>query len=368
VKALAGHAAQWLSRTGILGALEGLDRRSDRVRVLAYHRVDYPEAELDLDPGLVSATPENFEAQVELVARHYHAVSLAELLSAQRGECSLPERSVLLTFDDGYRDFAEQAWPILRRAGLPAVLFVPTAFPDQPGPGFWWDRLHAALRRTDQKFLDAPGLVRIPLTDAHDRRLAHRTLRTHAKSLPHDQAMFWLDVVIERLAEIPDLHRVLGWDELRCLTREGLSVCSHGHLHALCTRLSGDALAEDLRTSKRLIENELRDPNQIAAFAYPASANDASVRQAIVSAGYALAFGGRRGVDSIPLGDASNVMRMPVHGYGEGLFRAQLRPGVSRLGRVWMEGRDRVRSIRRTKRGMSSAEPALNDQKAKDTR
>jgi len=273
---------------------------------------------------------------------------------------------VLLTFDDGYRDFAEHAWPILRRAGLPAVLFVPTAFPDRPGPGFWWDRLHSALRRTDQKFVDPPGLARIPLADVPDLRRAHRVLRTYAKSLPHDQAMFWLDSVIEKLSEVPSLHRVLGWDALRRLTRQGLSVCSHGHLHALCTRLAGGALAEDLATSKRLIESELSDPNQVAALAYPASATDAAVQRAVGNAGYAIAFGGGRGVDSIPLGDPTNVLRMPVHRYGEGLFRAQLRPTVSRVGRLWMEGRDRMRAIGRSSAGGESTRAPSGESSAKD--
>jgi peptidoglycan/xylan/chitin deacetylase (PgdA/CDA1 family) len=361
VKELAGQAASLLARTGLLGALEHFDRRSDRIRVLAYHRVDDPEAEPDLDPGLVSATPKDFGAQVELIARHYHAISLPDLMAAQRGERTLPERAVLLTFDDGYRDFAEQAWPVLRRAGVPAVLFVPTSFPDRPGPGFWWDRLHAALSRTDQEFVDPPGLARIPLGEARERRLAHRILRTHAKTLTHEQAMLWLDSLIDELAEVPSLHRVLGWHELRRLTAEGLSVCSHGHRHALCTRLSPSDLADDLATSRRLIETELRDPSQVAALAYPASANDADVRAAVSEAGYAIAFGGRRGIDSIPLGDANHVMRMPVHRYGTGLFRAQLRPSVTAMGRLWMEGRDRARSIRRMKRGEGSIRPLAGE-------
>ena len=52
-------------------------------------------------------------------------------------------RVVVAFFDDGYLDFAEHAWPTLQSLGIPAVLFVPTAFPDHPGPGFWWDRLYA---------------------------------------------------------------------------------------------------------------------------------------------------------------------------------------------------------------------------------
>lgn len=342
VKALAGHAASVLESCGLLSALEAADRGIRRVRVIAYHRIDEIGAEPDLDPGLVSASPENFRMQMEAIARRYTAISLDQLVAAHRGHSKLPPRAILLTFDDGYRDFADNAWPILKRLGLPAVLFVPTRFPDVAGPGFWWDRLHAALTRTREASLEAPGLGRLEIESDASRRAAHKILRTHAKTLPHDQAMAWLDELIDRLADVPSVHRVLGWDELRSLASEGLSVCSHGARHALCTRLSPEELREDLTVSRERIESELGEYAPPPVIAYPANAANASVREATRKAGYELAFGGRRGIDRMPFQDAFEIMRMPVHRYGTALFRAQLRPSVSRLGRVLIDGRARL--------------------------
>ena len=343
MKALAGHAASVLARCGLFRALEAVDRDTRRVRVIAYHRVDDIDAEPDLDPGLVSATPADFRAQMEAIATRYTAISLPELVAAHRGDSVLPPRAVLLTFDDGYRDFAEQAWPILQSLGLPAVLFVPTAFPDVPGPGFWWDRLHAALRRTRKTSIMAPGVGRIELGDIGAGRVAHKILRTHAKTLAHDEAMTWLDRLIVSLAEIPSVHRVLGWDELRKLASEGLSVSSHSDRHALCTRLTPAELESDLLTSRCRIETELRDDAPPAALAYPASAANAEVCAAARVAGYEIAFGGQRGIDRLPFQNPFEIMRMPVHRYGTALFRAQLRPSVSSLGRMLIDGRSRLR-------------------------
>jgi peptidoglycan/xylan/chitin deacetylase (PgdA/CDA1 family) len=344
VKALAGHAATVLARCGILSALEALDQDVHRVRVIAYHRIDDLDAEPDLDPGLISATPADFRGQMEAIASRYQAVSLEQLIAAHGGDGELPPRSVLLTFDDGYRDFEAQAWPILKELGLPAVLFVPTGFPNQPGPGFWWDRLYAALVRTSRSHVEGLNGGRLELGDAPAIRLAHRVLRTHAKTLPHDQAMQWLDTLIEELAELPSLHRVLGWDALRKMAGEGLSVCSHGNLHALCTRLLPEALAKDLMVSKQRIEDELGALAPPAVIAYPASATNGDVRKAAREAGYEMAFGGRRGIDRLPLADPHEIMRVPVHRYGTALFRAQMRPSISRLGRVVLDGRDRLRA------------------------
>ncbi len=56
-----------------------------------------------------------------------------------------------VTFDDACRDFGEIAWPILRRHGVPATVFVPTAYPDHPELRFWWDRLYSALSGTSTR-------------------------------------------------------------------------------------------------------------------------------------------------------------------------------------------------------------------------
>lgn len=334
MKAIAGRAAAMLERAGILRALETIDRADDRVAILAYHRIDDPAADPDLEPGLVSATPEGFREQMELIATRYRAISVDDLVRAREGGRRLPRRAVLLTFDDGYRDFQEHAWPILRRFGIPAALFVPTRFADAPSPGFWWDRLHAALRRTKERVLSIEGVGTIPLGDAIQGRAAYRRLRSHVKSLPHGDAMAFVEETVARLAEVPSLHRVLGWDDLRALAREGLRVGAHGAEHALFTRLNPEALREDLARSRARIEAEIGPDAHPPVVAHPASACDARVCAAVEAAGFRLGLGGRRGIERTPFANPFDLMRLPVLGYARSLFRAQLRPIVSFAGGV----------------------------------
>lgn len=333
MKALAGRAARFLAGSGALGALEAADRSTDRVRILTYHRIAEPDAEPDLDPGLISAAPADFRDQMELVAARYHPISLDELLTAHLDRRPLPRGAVLVTFDDGYRDFATNAWPILRELGIPAVLFVPTRFPGGTDRGFWWDRLHSALRRTLEQEIWTKQSGALPLADEAQRRAAHRALRMRAKSMPHAEAIAWIEGVIARLADdLPAPNRVLDWDALRQLAREGLRVCAHGEVHALLTRLSPSDLAKELVHSRARIEAELGADAPPPVLAYPASACDARVFEAVEEAGYLLAFGGERGIERLPLANPFDLMRLPVLRYGAALFRAQLRPSVSRLG------------------------------------
>ncbi|HYY76594.1 MAG TPA: polysaccharide deacetylase family protein, partial [Gaiellaceae bacterium] len=161
--------------------------RPGTLAVLTYHRVDEPARTPHLYPGLISATPEEFEEQMRFLARNHRLLSLSELLAVRRGEASPPARSVMVTFDDAYRDVAEHAWPIMRRHGIPLTLFVPTAYPDEPGRAFWWDRLYASLLGRGA-VLSTP-LGDLPVRMEEDRNRAFRLLREHVKSLPHDRAM-----------------------------------------------------------------------------------------------------------------------------------------------------------------------------------
>ena len=339
MKAVAGRAAAVLAKSGLLGLLESADHETDRLRIVAYHRVDDPAAEPDLEPGLVSASPEGLRAPAEVIARHYRPVSLDEVVAAHRGEGALPPRAVLFTVDDGYADFAEHIWPILRAAGVPVVLFVPTAFPDAPGPGFWWDRLHAAARRTDRGSLDVQGCGELRFGDATERRAAYKAMRNYVKTRPHHEAMGWVDDVVGRLADLPSLHRVLGWDALRKLAGEGVAICSHGHQHAVSTRLSAEDLAGDLSTSKTILERELGANAVPPVFAYPSAIFDETSQAAAAGAGYEMAFSGQRRIPRVPFEDPYDVPRLPMMHYPTPLFRAQLRPSVAAIGRLLIDGR-----------------------------
>ena len=338
MKKTAQVVARTLEFTGVLKALERMDQAGG-LRALEYHRIDEPSAEPDLDPGLISATPQEFRSQMELVAEHYNVVSIHTVLAAQRGESSLPAGAVLITFDDGYRDFAEHAWPVLRELGLPAVLFVPTAFPDQSdGTGFWWDRLYAGLRRSDDAIVCLPELGEFDLAEPSGRRLALRACVQHVKSLPHDKAMQWVSLAMESLGGVPPIPGVIGWEGLRELASQGADICAHSHWHALSTRLTETEFAADLKTCNARLTQELGEGVSAPVLAWPANATSQQVQNVARDLGFEMAFGGCRGVARIPSDNPMNVMRVPVLSYDRALFRAQLRPSIASLGRWFVDG------------------------------
>jgi glycosyltransferase involved in cell wall biosynthesis/peptidoglycan/xylan/chitin deacetylase (PgdA/CDA1 family) len=156
------------------------------VPVLAYHRIarDGPAS---LRRWRVD--PDTFRKQLRLLRAHgYHSVTSADLVTAGRANAPLPGRPVLITFDDGYQDFADTAWPILEAEGFTAEVFIVTdrvgtcaswdADHGQPAPLMNWQTI-AELHRKGVKF-GSHLATHTPATNLSSHALLCEMLRSRA--------------------------------------------------------------------------------------------------------------------------------------------------------------------------------------------
>jgi len=295
----------------LLTLLEWLDRwRTEALVVLMYHRVDLPEARPALYPGLISATPELFDLQMRYLAAHCRVVSMAEVLTARRNSAPLPRRAVLITFDDAYCDFAEHAWPSLKRHGLPATLFVPTAFPDSPGRMFWWDRLYQAVSAVPPGGVLGTPLGRLPAATPQQRQLAYAQLNRHVKSLPHADAMAFVDRLCTELDFAGAEPAVLGWDALRSLARAGLTLGAHTRTHPMMNRISLDEAGAEAVGSLLDLKREIGTADPI--FAYPSGHFSSEIARMLEQQGFALAFTTISGINDMREIDWLELKRVNV--------------------------------------------------------
>ena len=296
------------------------DQRDDLLRVLTYHRVDELDARPDLYPGLISATPEQFALQMEHLQQYYHVVSLPQVMAAIQDEVRLPPRAVLLTFDDAYRDFAQHAWPILKRCEMPAVLFVPTAFPDAPGQYFWWDRLHHAFQEDPDVAGSSFGSL--------------RGLLNHVKSLPDEEVREYVDQICQGIGHGAYVNPVMGWAELRKLADEGLVLAPHTRTHPLMNRISLDAAVEQATTSRDDLLREIgRCPD---VFAYPGGAYCDRLPHCMQESGFELAFTTCRGINDLRTADRMQLRRINVqHSTPHGIVCGQLLSMSRHFNRMW---------------------------------
>jgi len=206
----------------------------EKIPILMYHSISHSAA-----PKFRQFTvpPSLFAHQMSyLYQQAYTPITVTQFvtLCSQRNAV-LPEKPVVITFDDGFADFYLEALPVLQRFGFPATLFVPTAFIN--GTSRWLKREHEAGRL------------------------------------------------------------MLTWQQLREINARGIECGAHGHKHLQLDVLPPAVARNEIVLSKRLLEDHL--DQEIFSFAYPYGYHTARVRQLVQEAGYTSACAVRHAMSSV---------------------------------------------------------------------
>ena len=284
--------------------------QAGRLRVLTYHRVAELADRSDLDPRLISATPAVFDQQMRYLAGHFNVVSLEELLETMQGGNRLPDRAVLITFDDAYCDFSVYAWPILQRHGLPAAMFVPTAYPDRPERSLWWDRLYRAFFASEGELTSTP-IGPLSLRSFEERGQNLKILQKHLKTMPHEEAMAAVDEICAELGSGPGgAKSIMGWEELRHLKGEGLALGAHTRTHPLLTQLPVDMARQEIKGSLDDLKTEIGD--LLPVFCYPDGANNQAAVDILKHENCMIAFTTVHGQNDISNADPFRLQRTNI--------------------------------------------------------
>lgn len=242
--------------------LRGLLFERQRAILLLYHRVND-----DGDPFFPALGRRLFSEQLDYVARRYRVEPLEQVMAWLDNGANGPPR-LAITVDDGYPDTLEVVLPELERRGLPATLFLATG-PPETGAPLWTDRTRWLLKHARAPMLDMPwlGLPKAPLEDSEGRLRALVPLLRRLKALPAAEIEHTLSVLETTLEPQGPALRLIGWDDVRRISRGPIRLGAHTHRHFMLSRLSDEEQEAEVEASARLIEQ--RAGFRVTCFAYP---------------------------------------------------------------------------------------------------
>ena len=236
--------------------------------VLAYHRIGDASVSLH-DRDAWSATAAAFDAQLGFLKRHVDLIGANDLGAALDDRTG---RRVMITFDDGYRDNYEAAYPVLRSHNLEATFFVSTGFLDQPRLS-WWDEISWMVRASPRSVVPSAGWLPEPLPyDEPNRVTTVRALLRTYKSLSSERTEAFLDFLAEATASgrAPAAAADglwMSWDMVRQLRAGGMSVGGHTVHHPVLAALPRSSQRAEIRGCGRRLADELGEPMRL--FSYP---------------------------------------------------------------------------------------------------
>lgn len=301
------HKREFLARglraTGLLRFLERLGRQPG-LTVLTYHRIVNP-SETPYYAPVCSATPETFAEQLRTLRDNFRVVGLDEVVKLAATGFSLNEPTALITFDDGYRDNFDAAFPILKAMRLPATFFLPTTFYQKPRL-FWWDQIALAFNRTQRATieLDRPEPFAADLAKTSREEAIAGVIAIHRRHhLDGPAQAAFLEQIRERTGTAIETESLakdlfMSREQVHEMADSGMSIGSHTHSHVELAQLPESEQRDELERSKRILEADLN--RAITSIAYPygwPGAVDAATEQHAKEAGYKVAFAAVEGIN-----------------------------------------------------------------------
>lgn len=307
----------------------GLARLANSSLLFAYnyHRIRPADGGDDspFDDGVFGPDQKTLSRNLRYLARYTTVLSEAELIRAlDQGPRGRGPYSII-TFDDAYIDNYEQALPVLKQVGVPAIFFVPAMLVENRILG-WWDQISYIVKNSPRTEIEFRGRKH-SLKD--DPSAVIRHFLTAMKQDPHEKNAG----LIAELAQAADSpppdakamdRELMTWDQIRRANKAGVAIGSHTNHHWVLSTLDEAGQAEEIGHSKTFLEQKLGHP--VRTLSYPVGGsrhyNQTSMDLA-KSAGYEAAFTYNAGVSRLDAVERFKISRLDAES-DFAFFRAQM--------------------------------------------
>ncbi|MBN1210978.1 MAG: polysaccharide deacetylase family protein [candidate division Zixibacteria bacterium] len=308
--------------------------------ILMYHQVagDRETENKYLMKGLY-VFQSTFDKQMSYLKKKYKPIALSQLVELLVNNQPIPENSVIITFDDGWRDNFQHAYPILKKYDIPATIFMTTDF-IETGKIFWFLKaavLHQYGGLTFEQFSGIFGNYKKEIKRASKEssenypRLIYNDLEEFMeflKQFKNGQILKLLDEMAaishSDIKEFLNWRLMLNWTEINEM-KDLVEIGSHGCSHHIMTFLEPEVIKKELTESKKILEEKTGRP--ITLFAYPNGDYNDDIKEKVRDAGYRAAICTTGTDNTDDQHDLFAIKRLNVHegisaGIGNGFSKA----------------------------------------------
>lgn len=281
-------------------------------KILMYHRFGPSD-----DPGKTNTHV--FSEQMQLLKTEFNVISLLDLVDKITKKEPIPENSIVVTIDDGYLDFYEHAYPVLKELNFPATIYVVSDFIDQK-LWLWPDAIDYILKMSTMREVTSETLYgsrTFELTNDKQKRVAWNDIADYCLTLEESDKWQLINSLAEKMEvgiparPVPE-YRAMDWGQLSDMKENNIEIASHTCTHPKLTMCNKDQANLEIKKSKSRIEEMLGE--RVYSFCYPNGTEhdyNEEIKSLVKEAGYSnstVAY-----FDARMLGDRFELRRFSVN-------------------------------------------------------
>lgn len=268
---LIAQVSFYMGLTLLLRFFFGKVSKKEKIIILMYHRIpNIHKSTFNLNIDTISPTPRDFEKQIRYISKYYNAISFDSFIEHVKSKTKLPKNSIIITFDDGYKDCYTNGYPILHKHKIPAMFFLTTNYIDSHELP-WWDKITYIIYNTSVPHFTVPKLGTYSLKDSCERAKIIGDIQKKLKKMSEKSKNVIIDELVRILGvELDDRmteNLFLSWEEIKEMTDHGMDFGAHTCSHAILTKVPYEQAEYEIIESKCVIEKQIN--KNINIFCYP---------------------------------------------------------------------------------------------------
>lgn len=262
----------------------------EKTIILMYHGVtDNNDSVANYDHKHIER--ERLEEHLQYLKKYYCIISLEDFMRWRTGENrilspNLPPNSLIITFDDGYKNNYTQLFPLLKKYDIPATIFLPTAYIGKKQVA-WYDIVTYCVSRTKKEKVIIDSRIFDVITDKQKIETIVK-LKRKVRIAREARAKIIAEVVKETGINPAFCEEenflFLSWEQCNKIKKSKVTFGSHSCTHEYMDEISEEKLKKEVCESKKIIKTKVRQP--CLAFAYPFGACNEKIKIALKDAGY----------------------------------------------------------------------------------